>query len=235
MTQVLHKAPLTEPNQFMLVAPHASVPIRVGPSRRHRRRSVRTHATTRNEDGGDEDVRASLSSLDAVMGAAKKDEDDADADEAPTTSAPKTTTTREMTIPLDDEKLAVLSLEVPSASHRLVRATMRSPLGIVFEATDDGKIVAVEFFDQSELGPSGYGVKIGDVLRATSAMIPEMQYPAFNVIGGGVGRPGFRRVMYEVGYGETLSDATFDQAMKAIGSNAKAGDYDVELVFERGM
>jgi hypothetical protein len=27
----------------------------------------------------------------------------------------------------------------------------------------------------------------------------------------------------------------FDQAMKAIGSNAKAGDYDVELVFERGM
>jgi len=229
--QVLHKAPLTEPNQFMLVAPHASVPIRVGPSRRHRRRSVRTHATTRNED---EDVRASLSSLDAVMGAAKKDEDDADADEAPTTSAPKTTTTREMTIPLDDEKLAVLSLEVPSASHRLVRATMRSPLGIVFEAREDGKIVAVEFFDQSELGPSGAGVKIGDILRATSAMIPEMQYPAFNVIGGGVGRPGFRRVMYEVGYGETLSDATFDQAMKAIGSNAKAGDYDVELVFERG-
>jgi hypothetical protein len=178
-------------------------------------------------------VRASLSSLDAVIGAAKKDDDD-DADEAPTTSAPKTTTTREMTIPLDDEKLAVLSLEVPSASHRLVRATMRSPLGIVFEATDDGKIVAVEFFDQSELGPSGAGVKIGDVLRATSAMIPEMQYPAFNVIGGGVGRPGFRRIMYEVGYGN-LSDAMFDQAMKAIGSNAKAGDYDVELVFERGM
>lgn len=218
----------------MLVAPHASVPIRVGPSRRHRHRSVRTHVTARN-DGGDEgdDVRASLSSLDAVIGAAKKDDDDAD--EAPTTSAPKTTTTREMTIPLDDEKLAVLSLEVPSASHRLVRATMRSPLGIVFEATDDGKIVAVEFFDQSELGPSGAGVKIGDVLRATSAMIPEMQYPAFNVIGGGVGRPGFRRVMYEVGYGDTLSDTTFDQAMKAIGSNAKAGDYDVELVFERGM
>ena len=30
-----------------------------------------------------------------------------------------------------------------------------------------------------------------------------------------------------------LDDVTFDQAMKAIGSNAKAGDYDVELVFER--
>ena len=30
-----------------------------------------------------------------------------------------------------------------------------------------------------------------------------------------------------------LDDVTFDQAMKAIGSNAKAGNYDVELVFER--
>jgi hypothetical protein len=224
----------------MLVAPHASAPIHVGPSRRHRRHPARTkrlNATARNDDDED-DVRASLSSLDAVMGTNNDDDADADATSTSvqkTTTTTTTTTTREMTIPLDDEKLAVLSLEVPSARHRLVRATMRSPLGIVFEATEDGKIVAVEFFDQSELGPSGAGVKIGDVLRATSAMVPEMQYPAFNVIGGGVGRPGFRRVMYTVGYGETLNDATFDQAMKAIGSNAKAGDYDVELVFERGM
>ena len=40
--------------------------------------------------------------------------------------------------------------------------------------------------------------------------------------------------MYTVAYGtDELDDVTFDQAMKAIGSNAKAGDFDVELVFER--
>ena len=68
-------------------------------------------------------------------------------------------------------------------------ATMRSPLGVVFEDVD-GDIVVVEFYDESELGPRGRGIEIGDVLRATSAIAPTMEYPKLNVIGGESGDRG---------------------------------------------
>jgi len=45
----------------------------------------------------------------------------------------------------------------------------------------------------------GDGIRAGDVLRACSAMIPEMKYPATNVLLGGGGRPGFRRVLFLAG------------------------------------
>ena len=147
---------------------------------------------------------------------------------------PPARVTREVEVALSADAAARVTLTVRNATSRLVRATMRSPLGVVFEDVD-GDIVVVEFYDESELGPRGRGIEIGDVLRATSAMTPTMEYPKLNVIGGGVGRPGWRRVMYTCACAEdgNLDDVTFDQAMKAIGSNAKAGDYDVELVFER--
>jgi hypothetical protein len=44
------------------------------------------------------------------------------------------------------------------------------------------------------------GIRAGDILRACSAMIPEMKYPAANILLGGGGRPGFRRVLYLVGH-----------------------------------
>jgi hypothetical protein len=145
-------------------------------------------------------------------------------------------TVRECTVELTEDTAARLELEVSSASARLVRATMKSPLGIVFEEIE-GEITVVEFFDQSDtLGPISKGIKIGDVLRATSAMTREMSYGKLGILGGGNGRPTWKRVMYTVAYGtDELDDVTFDQAMKAIGSNAKAGDFDVELVFERRM
>jgi len=184
-------------------------------------------------------------SLDAVlrMSTATRAADAADAptpstptrevDAAPT-DATVARVTREVEVVLTETTAARVSLTVRDATSRLVRATMRSPLGIVFEDVD-GDIVVAEFYDESDLGPRGRGIKIGDVLRATSAMTPTMQYPKLNVIGGGVGRPGWRRVMYTCACARdgNLDDVTFDQAMKAIGSNAKAGDYDVELVFER--
>jgi hypothetical protein len=158
----------------------------------------------------------------------------ADTANAPSTSSRASQpTTRECTIELTEDTAVRLELEVSSASARLVRATMRSPLGIVFEEVD-GEITVVEFFDQSDtLGPISKGIKIGDVLRATSAMTREMTYGKLGILGGGNGRPSWRRVMYTVAAKDELDDVTFDQAMKAIGSNAKAGDYDVELVFER--
>ena len=102
---------------------------------------------------------------------------------------------REVEVALSAAAAARVTLTMRNATSRLVRATMRSPLVVVFEDVD-GDIVVVEFYDESELGPRGRGIEIGDVLRATSAMTPTMEYPKLNVIGGGVGRPGWRRVMY---------------------------------------
>lgn len=172
-----------------------------------------------------------LASLDAVMGVASPTARASPAAPAPSTS---TKTMRSCEIELDSETVARVELEVASASSRLIRATTRAPLGIVFEDVA-GAITVVEFYDQSpSQGPQSKGIKIGDVLRATSAMVQELSYGKLGILGGGNGRPTWRRVVFKCACGaDELDDAAFDQAMKAIGSNAKAGDYDVELVFER--
>jgi hypothetical protein len=80
------------------------------------------------------------------------------------------------------------------------------------------------------------GIVTGDVLRACSAMIPEMKYPRTNVLLGGGGRPGFRRVLFMVPSGSKFrASVSFDQTMGAISSNARAGDFDVTVVCERRM
>lgn len=203
------------------------------------RRPAPTRRASRARAGESDDARASLSSLDAILSTdadrASSSDGASARDDAPSDAAtPTRAVSRAVDVALDDDVVARVELEVRSATSRLTRATMKSPLGIVFEDVD-GDIAVVEFYDESDLGPRGRGIREGDVLRATSAMIPEMRYPKLNVIGGGVGRPGWRRVMYTCASSQdgNLDDVTFDQAMKAIGSNAKAGNYDVELVFER--
>jgi hypothetical protein len=54
---------------------------------------------------------------------------------------------------------------------------------------------------------------------------------------GGNGRPGFRRVLYMVPNGEEYraDGVSFDQTLGAVVSNARAGDFDATLVFERRM
>jgi len=203
------------------------------------RRPAPTRRASRARARESDDARASLSSLDAILSTdadrASSSDGASARDDAPSDAAtPTRAVSRAVDVALDDDVVAQVELEVRSATSRLTRATMKSPLGIVFEDVD-GDIAVVEFYDESDLGPRGRGIREGDVLRATSAMIPEMRYPKLNVIGGGVGRPGWRRVMYTCASSQdgNLDDVTFDQAMKAIGSNAKAGNYDVELVFER--
>jgi hypothetical protein len=203
------------------------------------RRPASTRRASRARARESDDARASLSSLDAILSTdadrASSSDGASARDDAPSDAAtPTRAVSRAVDVALDDDVVARVELEVRSATSRLTRATMKSPLGIVFEDVD-GDIAVVEFYDESDLGPRGRGIREGDVLRATSAMIPEMRYPKLNVIGGGVGRPGWRRVMYTCASSQdgNLDDVTFDQAMKAIGSNAKAGNYDVELVFER--
>jgi len=215
------------------LAPFASAPFA------RARRPAPTRRASRARARESDDARASLSSLDAILSTdadrASSSDGASARDDAPSDAAtPTRAVSRAVDVALDDDVVARVELEVRSATSRLTRATMKSPLGIVFEDVD-GDIAVVEFYDESDLGPRGRGIREGDVLRATSAMIPEMRYPKLNVIGGGVGRPGWRRVMYTCASSQdgNLDDVTFDQAMKAIGSNAKAGNYDVELVFER--
>jgi len=215
------------------LAPFASAPFA------RARRPAPTRRASRARARESDDARASLSSLDAILSTdadrASSSDGASTRDDAPSDAAtPTRAVSRAVDVALDDDVVARVELEVRSATSRLTRATMKSPLGIVFEDVD-GDIAVVEFYDESDLGPRGRGIREGDVLRATSAMIPEMRYPKLNVIGGGVGRPGWRRVMYTCASSQdgNLDDVTFDQAMKAIGSNAKAGNYDVELVFER--
>ena len=111
-------------------------------------------------------------------------------------------------------------------------------MGLVFEQLPNGDIAIVE------LSPGGIAatltsLKVGDVLRATSAMIPEMKYGAANVILGGNGRPGFRRILFlvnsdvDVGVNDIVEVSSFDQAMRAVQSNDRSGGWETVLVCER--
>lgn len=234
MTHARAQSPLFDASTMSpALAPFADAPFA------RARRPASTRRASRARARESDDARASLSSLDAILSTdadrASSSDGASARDDAPSDAAtPTRAVSRAVDVALDDDVVARVELEVRSATSRLTRATMKSPLGIVFEDVD-GDIAVVEFYDESDLGPRGRGIREGDVLRATSAMIPEMRYPKLNVIGGGVGRPGWRRVMYTCASSQdgNLDDVTFDQAMKAIGSNAKAGNYDVELVFER--
>ena len=144
---------------------------------------------------------------------------------------------REVLVELEPpDNVANARIEVASASTRVVQATIMPPLGIVFEEdAGAGEIVVTEVLPGSNAEEVG-GIRAGDVLRACSAMIPEMKYPQGNLILGGVGRPGFRRVLYIVPRAhEFKPNVTFDQTMGAIMSNSKAGDFDVTIVCERRM
>ena len=69
-----------------------------------------------------------------------------------------------------------------------------------------------------------------------SAMVPEMKYGQGNLLLGGNGRPGFRRVLYVVPNGEDYRPgASFDQTIGAVVSNSRAGNFDVTLVLERRL
>jgi hypothetical protein len=51
---------------------------------------------------------------------------------------------------------------------------------------------------------------------------------------GGNGRPGFRRVLFVAPTGDDFAPGvSFDQTMAALVSNAKAGNFEVNLVVER--
>ena len=143
---------------------------------------------------------------------------------------------REVSVELEPpDNIAVASFEVASASTRVVQSVIAPPLGIAFEESDAGEIVVAEIIPGSNAERAGAGsVVVGDVLRACSAMIPEMKYSPGGLMLGGNGRPGFRRVLFVAPTGDDFAPGvSFDQTMAALVSNAKAGNFEVNLVVER--
>lgn len=222
---------------------------------RTRRATRRRAVSSRKGDRGDDDddradgnaSRDALRALDKLVPGTTADEarrepppERADGDAASTSrdEGGIGIVRREVVVELDaeDANVAMASFAVRSASARIVQVTIPPPVGIAFEEDDDdGEIVVAEVVEGSNAAAVG-GVAVGDVLRATSAMIPEMKYPMGNLFLGGVWRPGFRRVLFTIPVGEAYAPgATFDDAMGAIFSNKKAGDFDVVLVLERRM
>lgn len=104
---------------------------------------------------------------------------------------------REVLVELEPpDNITAAKIEVDSASTRVVQATICPPLGVAFEEdATTREIVVTEVLPGSNAETVG-GIAVGDVLRACSAMIPEMKYPQGNVLLGGIGRPGFRRVLF---------------------------------------
>ncbi|EEH60955.1 uncharacterized protein MICPUCDRAFT_50648 [Micromonas pusilla CCMP1545] len=224
------------------------------PARTRRATRRRAVSSQKGDRGDDDDDRAdgnasrdALRALDKLVPGTTADEarrepppERADGDDASTSrdEGGIGIVRREVVVELDaeDANVAMASFAVRSASARIVQVTIPPPVGIAFEEDDDdGEIVVAEVVEGSNAAAVG-GVAVGDVLRATSAMIPEMKYPMGNLFLGGVGRPGFRRVLFTIPVGEAYAPgATFDDAMGAIFSNKKAGDFDVVLVLERRM
>ena len=84
---------------------------------------------------------------------------------------------REVVVELEPpDNVAVAKIQVASASTRCVQMTVPPPLGISFEENaETGEIFVAEIARGSNADAAGVA-KVGDVLRAASAMVPEMKY-----------------------------------------------------------
>eukprot|EP00775_Hariotina_reticulata_P001468 gene1468-1810_t len=73
------------------------------------------------------------------------------------------------------------------------------------------------------------GCRLGDVVRATTAMTMQMTYPTMNLMFGGVGRPKLAKVLLPT------SKVPFAKVMDAVRSNSVpvGGDGQIVLVVER--
>ena len=224
------------------------LPSRVVCRRRRFRRLLSAAASGDDDDNtnnNNNNNKSELSSLDKLL-LGKSNE---------TTTTTTTTTTattsndtskkppvfREITVKLDEETAANLSVRVQSASSRVVQNTQYPPLGIVLEPTREGVKI-------TEVTDASSPFKENDIVRAVSGMIPTMKYGQGNLLLGGNGRPGFNRVMCTVRSALEIKeeeieeneerllqsiDMEFETCLKAIQSNGKAGDYEVVLVVER--
>ena len=214
--------------------------------RRRRFRRLLSAAASGDDDDNTNNNKSELSSLDKLL-LGKSNETTTTTTTTATTSndtSKKPPVFREITVKLDEETAANLSVRVQSASSRVVQNTQYPPLGIVLEPTREGVKI-------TEVTDASSPFKENDIVRAVSGMIPTMKYGQGNLLLGGNGRPGFNRVMCTVRSALEIKeeeeeeieeneerllqsiDMEFETCLKAIQSNGKAGDYEVVLVVER--
>lgn len=136
---------------------------------------------------------------------------------------------------------------LPLGTSELVRIAAPLPLGLILEeggadaeendgvpeeATAAGSPVGRGFTWVAEVADegnaAGAGVRVGDVLRACSAVKVQMEMPTWQLLGGGIGRPRPFRFIYSV------DQRPFEEVMEAVGSNRLDPEArDVLLVVER--
>ena len=199
--------------------------------------------------GGDDELNALDMLLrgrgeEATMSTSSSDEneDEQSAEKKKPMTTKPVVVVRDITVNLDEETAINVSVRVDSASSRVVHYSQYPPLGVIVEPTRDGVKI-------TEVTDASSPFRANDIIRAVSGMIPTMKYEQGNLLLGGNGRPGFKRVMYtvrsalEIREEEEeeedeerllrLIDVEFETCLKAIQSNSKAGDYEVVLVVER--
>ena len=199
--------------------------------------------------GGDDELNALDMLLrgrgeEATMSTSSSDEneDEQSAEKKKPMTTKPVVVVRDITVNLDEETAINVSVRVDSASSRVVHYSQYPPLGVIVEPTRDGVKI-------TEVTDASSPFRANDIIRAVSGMIPTMKYGQGNLLLGGNGRPGFKRVMctvrsaLEIREEEEeeedeerllrLIDVEFETCWKAIQSNSKAGDYEVVLVVER--
>lgn len=135
------------------------------------------------------------------------------------------------------EEPVVVKLPVASASRRIVRVVVpaeerRAGLGAVLEDDPERRLVFVaDLEEDSPLRKAG--ARPGDVLRATSAAVQEMEYGAGNVLLGGIGRPTTKQVLFVVAVEDRWTPTTFPGALEALSSNRLVPSESLVLLLER--
>lgn len=109
------------------------------------------------------------------------------------------------------------------------------PMGMLLEEEDglekeDGRsktCTVAELFDSGSARPSG--VRLGDMLRATTAVKMAMSYPAWQLMLGGIGKPSLQKILF------ATDGQPFDVVLAAISSNSREqqGNGQAVLLLER--
>jgi len=105
------------------------------------------------------------------------------------------------------------------------------PLGMLLEEGDEGELAGAMVVGEllADGAAKAGGVRVGDVLRATTGVSMQMSYPTWQLMMGGVGQPKMQKILF------SAQGQPFEQVMAAIASNAREqrGNGQVVLVLER--
>lgn len=118
-------------------------------------------------------------------------------------------------------------------ASEIVKVEVRVPCGLILEEQADAGVAVVEVGAGSNAEQAG--VRVGDRLRATSAVRLQMEMPTWQLVAGGIGRPKSFRFIF----GCDLvgpPPRSFDDVLAAVASNRDDPDQrPALLVLERLM